>query len=509
MVPPVSVEDDAARVEALIERCPVGGLLLFNGRWPTTPDVLAHLQDISPYPLLVGADIERGVGQQVQGGTLFPHAMAFARVGDDSASAVESFARVTALEARACGIHLSFSPVADVQSHPKNPIIGIRAFGNEPESTARHVTAYIRGAQAEGLLTTAKHFPGHGRTHTDTHATLPTIDASRDALYHQDLVPFRAAVEAGAEAIMTAHIAYPALDDQERPATASPLILIDLLRKEMGFEGVVVSDSLLMEGVRDTHDTPGEQAAALVRAGVDVLLDPEDPDAVVDGLARAVHAGRLDEARLDEAFARVWWLKEQMHERWGASAFERTLVSQTDLRIGQEVHHEEAKQVARRAVQFTAGRSTFSAPGTANGGEGLLVIQVEPRERPEGSTEPPLAHAVRAVYPKATYRSVDARTSREALGDLCNEASAYETVVVALVVVPAAWRAFGLSEAQHTFVQTLTEQQAVILASLGSPHALDEFEQAITRVCTYSDVHWSQEALVDFIRTHAEQHARP
>lgn len=300
-LPPTSTaEDDIERVEELLGRCPVGGLIFFNSQWPDVRESLARAQSASPYPLLVGADIERGIGQEVRGATQFPHAMAFGALPDEDAETlVEESAKVTAREGRACGIHITFAPVADVNLTSKNPIIATRAFGEEPEGVERLVKAYLRGCRAEGMLATPKHFPGHGRTTADPHAEMPLVEASREELERTDLAPFRAAFSDGADLVMTAHVAYPALTgDDETPATGSAKILKGLLRDEMGFDGPAVSDSLLMGAVQDTHDSLGAQAAALVEAGVDLLLDPDDPKAVAKGIVEAVERGSLSEERV-------------------------------------------------------------------------------------------------------------------------------------------------------------------------------------------------------------------
>ncbi|MDX1547317.1 MAG: glycoside hydrolase family 3 N-terminal domain-containing protein, partial [Rhodothermales bacterium] len=250
MPPPVTVAEDAARFEALLARCPVGGVVLFNGDARATPEALARLQEAAPFPLLVGSDVERGVGQQIRGATVFPHARAFAALGEEAEAALEEAARITAREALACGLHVTFAPVADVNRERHNPIIATRAYGDDAATAARLVRAYVRGCRAEGLLSVAKHFPGHGGTREDSHEALPVMPDDRATLEAADLPPFRAAIDEGAEGMMTAHVVFPALDPSGMPATASRPILVELLRDALGFEGVVVTDSLLMGAIR-------------------------------------------------------------------------------------------------------------------------------------------------------------------------------------------------------------------------------------------------------------------
>lgn len=496
MTPPVTASEDAERVAALLERHPFGGLLLFNGQFPDTADRLAELQARSAYPLLVAADIERGVGQQVTGATVFPHAMAFGALGEDAEPAIEAFGRATAQEALACGIHQAYAPVADVNLHPDNPIISIRAFGTEPEVVARHVQSYLRGCREEGLITTAKHFPGHGRTAHDTHATLPAVEASEETLRRTDLVPFRAAIEAGVDAIMTTHAAFPALDAEGRPATLSPPILRGLLRDRMQFEGPIVTDSLLMAAVRATHDDPEEQAVALLEAGVDCVLDSTAPEAVVDGLVRAVESGRLSAGRIDAAFERVWRLKERLAHRFGPDLFTAPSRYVERTQVGAEAHHDLTRSVAERAVTVLEGNPGLLPldPHALDEGE-LAVVYVTPRSRAADAAMP-LRSAIREAAPGAAYYEVDADVDANAMASITDDVARATWIVLALAVTPAAWQDFGLQPGQETFVGRLARRETTIAAAVGSPHVLESVPQAAVRLCTYSDVPASQRAFV-------------
>lgn len=500
MTPPVTASEDADRVATLLERDAYGGLLLFNGRFPDVADELARLQAKSRYPLLVAADIERGAGQQVEGATVFPHAMAFGALGAEADAAIEAMARATAREALACGIHQTYAPVADVNLHPQNPIISIRAFGTEPSAVARHVQAYVRGCRAEGLITTAKHFPGHGRTARDTHDTLPAVEVAEETLWETDLAPFRAAIAAGVDTVMTTHAAFPALDPEARPATLSPPILRGLLRDRMQFEGAIVTDSLLMAAVRDTHEGPGAQAVALVAAGVDCLLDPTEPEAVVEGLVQAVEAGRLPAARIDAACERVWRMKEQQARRFGPDVFAAPQRYVERAQVGAEAHQALAASVAERAVTVCAGTADVLPldPDAFDDGA-LAVVYVTPRGRAARRAELPLARAVQKAAPGVAYHEIDADTSPHRLAAVAEEAEQARCVVLVLAVTPAAWQQFGLQPAQQELVERLTHATSVVAVALGSPHVLERVPAATVQLCTYSDVEASQHALVRYL----------
>ncbi len=491
MPPPVTVAEDAERVARLLERYPLGGLVVFNGTRDETPGVLAALQAHSPFPLLVGTDMERGVGQQLRGATVFPHAMAFSRLGDEAEDAVETAARIAAREALACGIHITFAPVADVNLDPRNPIIATRAFGSDPATAARLAAAYVRGARAEGLLTTAKHFPGHGNTAADSHAELPVVRSDRATWERTDAVPFRATLAAGTDLVMTAHLAYPALDPSGAPATASPRILRDLLRREMGFTGAVITDSLLMGAIRT--DDSGAQAAALVRAGVDLLLDVPDPGAAVEGLVRAVEAGTLAADRLDEAFRRVQALKQRLVDRFGPDVFTRPPAAP----VGSAAHRARADDVAFRAL--TVHRTPGPLLPEADG-DGLLVVLVRPHASHLDPPEAPLGAMLRTALPRAAYAEAGPDAGPDVFDRITAQALRARRVVLALVVKPAAWHAFGLRPAQQAFADRLAGRRPVEVVALGSPTILERFPAAPVHACTYSDVEPSQRALVRFLR---------
>jgi beta-glucosidase-like glycosyl hydrolase len=488
-LPPIRiVEDDEERVAQLLANCPVGGLLLFNGG-PDTRSSFDRLQARSTTPLLIASDIERGVGQQVKGYTLFPHAMAFDRLGNDASRTVAEYARSLAQEARAAGIHITFGPVADVNTNPKNPIIATRAYSENPQRAAELSAAYVTAAEAAGLRTTAKHFPGHGDTHQDSHDSLPSVARSLDELEACELVPFRAAVNAGCSLAMTAHVAYPAIDPTGTPATLSRTILQTVLREQLGFRGVVCSDSLLMAGVRDRFATEHEMALAVLTAGVDLLLDVNDPAKVVDYLSGCVERGTLNRHRVDEAFGRVWALKKRAF----AKQAERTP-------IGVEPSTAEsaqlAKHVARGAIQVIGGAS---AALPCDRDAPLVAVLLKPFETPIDPAEQPLAAALREHFREVQYLQLGPRSDAGAFEAAYQTARGAKQLLLAMIVRPAAWHTFGLRPEQKEFVQRLTNGRDTILASLGVPYALNDYPQATVRICTYSDVPVSQQALAEFL----------
>ncbi len=263
----------------------VGGFILFGGERDAVRTLTASLREGTPRPLLIASDVERGAGQQVQGLTSLPPLLALASLGE---AAVAEAARITARECRDVGINWALAPVCDLDIEPQNPIVQTRAFGVDAYEVGRLATVWVRACQDEGVLACAKHFPGHGRTTLDSHATLPVVPAGREL--ERDLIPFRLAVRAEVAAVMSCHVAFPAWDESGAPATHSSRLLRDLLRRDLFFDGLTVTDALIMEGAR-AGAGEAEGAVRALNAGCDVLLYPHEPELVIDGIAAAVQAG--------------------------------------------------------------------------------------------------------------------------------------------------------------------------------------------------------------------------
>jgi beta-glucosidase-like glycosyl hydrolase len=488
-MPPVrTVEQDQQRVEELLDECPFGGLLLFNGG-EDTKQALDRLQQRAAIPLLVASDIERGVGQQVKGLTLFPHAMAFDKLGADGVEAVEDFVRVLAAEAQDVGIHIAFGPVADVSTNPANPIINTRAFSESTERATELTRAYVAAGEAAGLRTTAKHFPGHGSTDRDSHDSLPIADRTAKELRKCELVPFQAAIEAACPLIMTAHVSYPALDPSGVPATLSPIILNDILRRQMGFKGVVCSDSLLMAGVRAQFNNEEAMSLAVLNAGVDLLLDLAEPVRVLDHLCNCVESGQLATFRVEEALQRVWALKQ--------SVFAKPCRARMIPSLDRAMRGSLAKRVAEGAIELIR-ESPPTHPMDAE--KSLAAILLKPFETAIEPAEQPLADELRKRFRYVRYAQLGPKSEApayEAAAELADDA---DQLLVAVIVRPAAWHAFGLRPQQKELVHRLLRKRPrTTLASLGVRSALQDFPEATTCICTYSDVPVSQQALAKFL----------
>ena len=302
VMPRIDFEDPGTvgRAEALVRDFGVCGFIVFRGEIEEVRETTARLDAVSDFPLLFGCDVERGLGQQVRGGTYFPFAMSQGAAADPGL--VRRQAAATAEEMRYCGLNLAFAPVLDVNSEPLNPIINVRAFSDDPASVSRLGGTFAETLQKEGVMACAKHFPGHGATARDSHVELPVVEKSRESLMECDVAPFREAVAARLCCVMPAHVSFPALDPKGVPATLSAPILGGLLREKLGFGGLVVSDSFMMDALGGAPKEEENMLAAISR-GVDIVLDPRDPAGFLEKNGKGAFFG--DPARA-KSLARIF-----------------------------------------------------------------------------------------------------------------------------------------------------------------------------------------------------------
>jgi beta-glucosidase len=311
-------ERDRATLKHWIADLGVGGVIFWGGNAGELTLRIQQLQAWAQYPLLIAGDIEEGVGQRFTGATWFPPPMALNAIAQTNLPRAIEYARlmgaITATEALAIGINWILAPVVDVNNNPANPVINIRAFGETPEIVSKLATAYIHGAAAYPVLTCAKHFPGHGDTGTDSHWALPVINHDRARLESIELPPFQAAMQAGVDSIMSAHLMIPALDDR-LPATLSDRILTQELRQNLGFEGLISTDALVMGAIADRYGAD-EAPVMSVAAGSDIMMMPVDPEIAIKSVCAAVESGRISAERIKASVGRIWRAKQKLFQTW-------------------------------------------------------------------------------------------------------------------------------------------------------------------------------------------------
>ncbi|MBL1080541.1 glycoside hydrolase family 3 C-terminal domain-containing protein [Streptomyces actinomycinicus] len=468
----------------LIAKYRVGGIIYFtwahNTRDPQQIADLsngiqrASLEQPRGLPALIATDQEHGAVCRVgRPATLFPGAMAIG-AGGRRADA-RTLGRISGAELRAMGINQDYSPDADVNVNPANPVIGVRSFGADPEAVAELVAAEVKGYQASRVAATAKHFPGHGDTAVDSHYGFPVITHSRELWEKLDAVPFRAAIEAGIDSIMTAHIQFPALDGSGDPATLSHPVLTGILRGELGYDGVVITDSLGMEGVRTKYGDDRVPVLAL-QAGVDQLLNPPRLDVAWQAVLRAVQGGELTEARLDESILRILRLKARL----GLFRDPYADPGDVDRTVGTRAHLAAAGRIAERTTTLLVNEGDLLPLDHRREGR-LLVVGADPAS-PSGTTGPPtavLAAALTGLGFITTALSTGTAPSATTIGKAVAAAQDADAVVVGTYNVTA-------GSAQRTLVdRLLATGKPVVVVAVRNPYDVAQLPSARAVLATY------------------------
>jgi len=441
-----------------------------------------QLQAKAKIPLLVGADFERGAAMRLDEGTSFPTAMALAAGGNPQDA--YTMGKITALEARAVGIQWIYAPDADVNNNPGNPIINTRSFGEDPAKVAEYVKAFVRGVEENGGLATAKHFPGHGDTAADSHIDLPTIPASRERLEKLELVPFRAAISAGVGSIMTGHLSVPALEpDPNTPATLSPHILTELLRKELGFKGLIVTDAMDMGGITVRY-APGEAAVRAILAGVDALLMPPVPDAAFEALQAAVRSGRISTERLDGSVRRILLAKAKL----GLPESKIVDVNAINQKLGSVARQADAQEISDRGITLLRDNAhRLPLDGTKPGRALLLAFYADPEPYPGEDLE----RELKSRFDSVTTLRADTRFVNASVLKLPPPES-YDVAILALFVRVSDRKGnVDIPTEQIALAEQLYKTgKPVITTAFGSPYLIERFPQAETWLAAFgiSDV---------------------
>jgi beta-glucosidase-like glycosyl hydrolase len=464
-----------------------------------TASMLNRLQAIAPLPLLTAFDFEWGVGMRIAGATKFPRAMAFGAAGDEQL-AYEA-GRVTAAEGRALGVHVNFAPVADVNNNPRNPVINIRSFGEDPDRVGALAAAWTRGLQQGGMLATLKHFPGHGDTSVDSHLGLPLIEHPRERLDRVELAPFRSALAARPAAVMVAHIELPALDPARGPATLSAPVITGLLRGQLGFDGLILTDSMLMDGVARLG-TSGELAVRAVLAGNDMVLDPADPLDAFRGLKAAVGEGRLSRARLEASVRRILSAKAQLglHK---TRAINLEAVPQV---VGGRRHAAVARQVSERAITLIKDERG-SVPLKLAPDASVLYLSVldYPRGWRIAAPSRALIPALRARYANVQAVEVSDATSPNELALVRAMAPRFDAIVAGVFVRAASSSGrLDLAPSVMTLLQdisrsTARSNQPFVAAFFGNPYVPLSVPEVPAMLLTYDFSDEAEESAVKAI----------
>ncbi len=494
--------------------------LLFKSEPYEAAMLINQLQSDSEIPLVIAADFERGLSMRLEGVTSFPHAMAFGATHNPEY--VKDYGRIVAEEARAIGVEWNFFPDADVNSNPANPIINTRSFGEDPQQVAAMVRAYIDGARQAGMLTTAKHFPGHGDTDTDTHLATARINENLEHIQSIELVPFKAAIEGGVDAVMVGHLSVPALDsDPNRVATISPKIVDGLLKHDLGFKGLVVTDALDMNGLTRLfgygNDAAGKAAVAAVKAGNDLLLIPADLGESYDGVLRAVKRGEISEARIDESVRKILLMKASV----GLNKAKLVDINGLASSIAKPENLSRAQEMADASVtlvrdnlqvlplqaktQGTPGHhATYQKSEDVRGRE-LAVIVTDDSRSDSGRF---FDQQIRRRSPEMRTIWVDDRTAVGITDTVLQAVQQAEKIVVAIYAIPSAGRvkmengvfraSSDMSDASAALVKNILQKAGArtVVVAMGNPYLVQDIPEVQNYMCTYSNAQVSDEAAV-------------
>lgn len=442
-----------------VEEVGLGGVILSLGTVEDAATLIPKLQAKAKVPLLLAGDFEGGVWWRLKGATELGNQMLVGATGSEELA--EAMGRVTGLEAKALGFHWVFAPVLDVNSNPANPIINVRSFGEDPEMVARLGPAFARGVRSQGLLSCGKHFPGHGDVDSDSHLELPTVPGDRERLHRVELRPFRAAAADGLESVMTGHLAVPGLgEDPSVPATLSHKILHDVLRNELGFTGLVVTDALEMGGVKNAF-APGEVAVRALLAGADVLLMPPDPLAARQAVVDAVQAGRVPMARLDDAVRRILQAKQKVGLIAGGGRVQPNWKEQMQRPESVAV----AERIASEGLVLVRDRDR-ALHKLSTVGKALLVTLVD-KEEGQGKA---FAEAMAGTCAGDELRLSGASTEADLLAAIKRIGEEPRIVVSLFMKVREYSGGIGLPPRLHRFGQALQDAQSVTAVSFGNPY---------------------------------------
>jgi beta-N-acetylhexosaminidase len=497
--------------EEFIHKYHVGGFVLAGGVVTDIAIVTNALQRESKLPLLINADLEGGLwfnhpyhwmmGRAPElprfiagGGTPLPSCMAIGATGNPHFA--YEFGRITAREARAVGIQWSNTPVADVNSNPHNPIINTRSFGEGPAQVAAMVEAYVRGAQEEGMIATLKHFPGHGDTEEDTHMKLPSLPFDLARLDAMEFVPFKAGIQAGAKAVMTAHIALPNIDPEKRPSTLSPVIVNELLRGHLGFKGLVVTDGMTMQGVTD-HFSPSEAAIRAIEAGVDVILVPANLADAYNGLLGAVKSGRISQSRLDESVRRVLAAKA-----WVGIDRQRLVDVEDITRIVAPPQSEKIADSMFSAAVTLLRNNGNTIPLRPGSSVHIVTVTDEPNLQLGDGLLGVLEPNVRSVALSHLWNE----SSPNAVSRITSEAQSADVIVLGIYLSVGSWKGqLGFSpELQRFFDAIASLKKHVVTITFGDPYVIEKLPTADAILATYTGVRKAEEAVGNALLGKAE-----
>lgn len=472
-----------------IEEDKLGGFIVFRGDVNAIANLTNEAQRISKIPLLFAADYERGLRMQMKNGTPFTTNMGLGATNNPEAAYRQG--KIIAEEMRSIGVNWLFAPVADVNNNPDNPVINIRSFGENPEKVAEFAAALSRGAKAGGALATLKHFPGHGDTATDSHIGLSVVQVDKQRLENLELVAFRKAIKEGVDSVMTAHVAMPKITGDEVPATINPKVSTDILRKELGFNGIITTDAMEMGAIRKNYEDDKSVVMA-VQAGADLILLPNDATKAIDAVEKAVKAGQITEERINESVRRLLKAKYEL------GLPENRFVDPTKVNqlVEKPENVREANETTEKSITLLRNKNGMFPLKPEKAANTLFIVVAADDDPNEGIAFIP---EIQRRLPNAKIIRIDPRTSKEEYANSLTEAQKFDAIVLAPFVKRAAAKGtVALPDVQTAFVKQILALNGknVGVIAFGSPYLIRQFPEVQVYAVTYAIEDIAQNASV-------------
>ena len=477
-------------ITSLLETDGIGGIHIWYGDAGTSLTLLNEIQRRSKVPVIVDADIEYGLHMRFPAGTDLPPLMAIAAAG--STKYAFEAGKIAAIEGRALGIHWNFSPVTDVNNNPKNPIINTRSFGEDPDVVGEYAVQFMKGLQEHGMLATAKHFPGHGDTETDSHTSLATIPSDSSRLWSLELKPFQTVIDAGVDAVMVAHVHAPDYQPNANlPATLSSFWVTDILRKKMGFKGVVVTDAMGMGGVTRNYSDPYALIHA-INAGCDFILQNYNVKKSIDDVEEAVKRGILSEERISDAAFKMLKMKEK------AGLHQQRYISMGEARriLGKKEFKVTANEIAAKSITLVKNDNSF-LPFIAEENEEIVVIDIY--DQPNDHNESIATRALKQSGLRIRSLQVDESDSTMYYESILKTIPENAPIILNSFASPSAWKnRIFLPDHQMDFIHTLNKKSdRILLISFGNPYLIQGLPETPAYICAWKGSDLMQNALVE------------
>lgn len=480
---------DNQKVKTLVSDSKVGGLILFQGDLSSRINIINYFNKLSDTPLLFSADFERGLGTRIVDATEFPYNMAIGATGNYQLAF--EMGKAVAEESRAIGIGLNFAPVADINDNYANPVINLRSYSEDKWMVAQFCTSFINGSKEGKIISTAKHFPGHGNTRIDSHHDLPIINVDRNSLLQNEFVPFIESIKAGVQAIMIGHLNVPAIEPDNIPSSLSPRVINGLLRNELSFDGLVITDALNMNAITNYY-TDEDAALLAVKAGADILLMPPDEFAAIDAVYRAVMSGEIKLERINESVRRILAAKKWLN----LNKYSQTEIDEAKIVLNDKEHLNLSKLIAEQSITLVKDQDSL-IPIQKNKFKKTVCIAIT-----DGTGSSSILNFQNKIGDEIKNLKnifVNRKTKKTEIKKALETIEGSDLVIIAsFIKVKSGSDVPVVSTANSELIKNiLKKKKPTVFVSLDSPYMLSFFNKTETYICSFGNTPSSQEALIN------------